>query len=116
MARSMRSVRRTTKMPPVGACNWSGLLYTAGDSLIWDSMDRRRFISGLAVAAVLAGFTSASAAADGRRVALVIGNGAYRSVPALPNPPGDAGDVAAALNRLGFAVTLITNASFDEMR
>ena len=93
-----------------------GLLYTAGDSLIWDSMDRRRFISGLAVAAALAGFTSASAAADGRRVALVIGNGAYRSVPALPNPPNDAGDVAAALKRLGFAVTLITNASFDEMR
>ena len=79
-------------------------------------MDRRGFISGLAVAAALAGFTSASAVADGRRVALVIGNGAYRSVPALPNPPNDAGDVAAALKRLGFAVTLITNASFDEMR
>jgi Caspase domain len=78
-------------------------------------MDRRGFISGLAVAAALAGFTSASAA-DGRRVALVIGNGAYRSVPALPNPPNDAGDVAAALKRLGFEVTLITNASFDEMR
>jgi Caspase domain len=78
-------------------------------------MDRRGFISGLAVAAVLAGFTSASAA-DGRRVALVIGNGAYRSVPALPNPPNDAGDVAAALKRLGFEVTLVTNASFDEMR
>jgi hypothetical protein len=79
-------------------------------------MDRRGFISGLAVAAALAGVTSASAVADGRRVALVIGNGAYRSVPVLPNPPNDAGDVAAALKRLGFAVTLITNASFDEMR
>jgi hypothetical protein len=70
----------------------------------------------MAAAAALAGFTSASAVADGRRVALVIGNGAYRSVPALPNPPNDAGDVAATLKRLGFAVTLITNASFDEMR
>ncbi|MGA2058606.1 MAG: caspase family protein [Bradyrhizobium sp.] len=79
-------------------------------------MNRRGFISGLAVAAALAGFTSASALADGRRVALVIGNGAYRSVPALPNPPNDAGDVVAALKRLGFEVTLITNASFDEMR
>jgi Caspase domain len=93
-----------------------GLRYTAGVSLIRDSMDRRGFISGLAVAAALAGFTSTSAVADGRRVALVIGNGAYRSVPALPNPPNDAGDVAAVLKRLGFAVTLITNASFDEMR
>ena len=54
--------------------------------------------------------------ADGRRVALVIGNGAYRSVPALPNPPNDAGDVVTALKRLGFEVTLIINASFDEMR
>ena len=79
-------------------------------------MDRRELISGLAVVAALAGLTSASAAAGGRRVALVIGNGAYRSVPVLPNPPGDAGDVAAALKRLGFAVTFITNASFDEMR
>ena len=92
------------------------MLYTAGVSLIRDSMDRREFISGLAVATALAGVTSASAVADGRRVALVIGNGAYRSVPALPNPPNDAGDVAAVLKRLGFAVTFITNASFDEMR
>ena len=79
-------------------------------------MDRRTFISRLAAATALAGFTSASSAADDRRVALVIGNGAYKSVPALPNPPNDAGDFAAALKRLGFAVTLITNGSFDEMR
>ncbi|WP_431016420.1 caspase family protein [Bradyrhizobium pachyrhizi] len=78
-------------------------------------MNRRAFVSGLAVAAALAGF-AAPAAADGKRVALVIGNGAYKSVPALSNLPNDAGDIAAALQRLGFAVTLITNACFDEMR
>jgi TPR repeat protein len=39
-----------------------------------------------------------------RRVALVIGNGAYRTATPLPNPPNDAADVAAALERLGFAV------------
>jgi len=77
-------------------------------------MNRRAFVSGLAVVAAFAG--SASAAAGGRRVALVIGNGAYRSVPALPNPPNDAADVAAALKRLGFAVTYIANGTFDEMR
>lgn len=77
-------------------------------------MNRRTFVSGLTVAAVFAGL--APAAADGRRVALVIGNGAYKSVPALSNPPNDAGDIAAALKRLGFAVTLITNGSFDDMR
>ena len=38
--------------------------------------------------------------------ALVIGNGAYRNVPALANPPNDAKDIAAALKSLGFKVTL----------
>jgi hypothetical protein len=79
-------------------------------------MNRRGFVSGLAAAATLAGLESAAVAADGRRIALVIGNGAYRSVPALPNPPNDAADVAAALKRLGFAVTYIANGTFDEMR
>jgi Caspase domain len=37
-----------------------------------------------------------------RRVALVIGNGAYKNAPALPNPRNDASDVAAALKRGGF--------------
>jgi TPR repeat protein len=40
------------------------------------------------------------------RFALVIGNGAYKSVPALANPPNDAEDVAATLKSLGFKVTL----------
>ena len=38
-----------------------------------------------------------------RRVALVIGNGAYQDGP-LANPPNDARDMAAALRRLGFDV------------
>ena len=37
--------------------------------------------------------------APGRRVALVIGNAAYRTVEALPNPIKDGRDVAAALRR-----------------
>ncbi|MGO9769242.1 MAG: caspase family protein [Roseiarcus sp.] len=40
------------------------------------------------------------------RVALVIGNGAYKAVPELANPPNDARDVAEALKSLGFTVTL----------
>src|SRR6202000_1064840 len=78
-------------------------------------MNRREFVSGVAAVAAFAGF-STDAMAEGKRVALVIGNGAYRNVPALLNPPNDAGDIATALKRLGFAVTLITNGSFDEMR
>jgi hypothetical protein len=37
-----------------------------------------------------------------RRVALVIGNGAYKNVPTLPNPAHDAKDVGDALKRIGF--------------
>jgi hypothetical protein len=50
------------------------------------------------------------------RVALVIGNSAYAHVPSLPNPAHDAGDVAGALERLGFAVKTVTDANFDRMR
>jgi hypothetical protein len=38
----------------------------------------------------------------GRRVALVVGNGAYREADRLPNPVNDAHGVAAALKGLGF--------------
>lgn len=79
-------------------------------------MNRREFVSGLTIATALAGTIQPGAAAEGKRVALVIGNGAYRKVPALLNPPNDASDIAAALERLGFSVSLITNASFDDMR
>ncbi|MEH2492179.1 caspase family protein [Bradyrhizobium sp. AZCC 2230] len=79
-------------------------------------MNRREFVLGLTAATALAGVASTAAAAEGRRVALVIGNGAYRNVPALLNPPNDASDIAAALKRLGFTVTVSTNAGFDDMR
>jgi|RhiMethySRZTD1v2_1073278.scaffolds.fasta_scaffold11063_11 uncharacterized caspase-like protein len=39
-----------------------------------------------------------------KRVALVIGNSAYRNTPRLENPGNDAIDVGAALTRLGFKV------------
>lgn len=39
-----------------------------------------------------------------RRVALVIGNGAYRHAPALANPRNDAEDMAAALREIGWEV------------
>ena len=79
-------------------------------------MNRRGFILGLGVLAALTGFAVPPALADGKRVALVIGNSTYRNVPTLPNPANDGADIAAALTRLGFAVTLVTNASFDQMR
>ncbi len=50
------------------------------------------------------------------RIALVIGNGAYRSVPELANPPNDANDIAVALKSLGFQVTLGINLDQEGMR
>jgi tetratricopeptide (TPR) repeat protein len=50
------------------------------------------------------------------RVALVIGNSAYRSVPVLPNPRHDAGAVAEALRQAGFqTVELATDLDRDGM-
>ena len=60
--------------------------------------------------------TIASVHAEGRRVALVIGNGAYRNVPALPNPPRDAADMADALERLGFSVTRVIDGDLARTR
>ena len=66
---------------------------------------RRRGLSLGLFAAALCLVAAATASAE-TRVALVIGEGFYRSVPELANPPNDARDVADALKALGFAVTL----------
>ena len=46
----------------------------------------------------------AQASASEQRVALVIGNGGYRSVPELRNSRNDADDISEQLKRLGFSV------------
>jgi uncharacterized caspase-like protein len=51
----------------------------------------------------------------GRRIALVIGNSGYKLVGELPNPRRDAALVAASLKADGFEVTLITDASRQQM-
>lgn len=50
-----------------------------------------------------------------KRVALVIGNSAYRVAP-LPNPVNDARDMAQALVKLGFDVIHKENATQNEMK
>jgi len=62
-----------------------------------------RWLGCVALGVVLWCVTPADALAD-KRVALVIGNGAYTKAPRLPNPPRDAHDVAAALKRIDFDV------------
>ena len=66
-------------------------------------------------AAVFLAAIAPAAAQD--RVALVVGNGAYTSAKALPNPANDASDMAATLRELGFTVVSGNNTSkveFDQ--
>jgi Caspase domain len=62
--------------------------------------------SVLAIFITVAVLSAPSAAFAERRVALVIGNGAYKHATHLPNPTNDARDVAAALGRIGFDTIL----------
>jgi hypothetical protein len=62
--------------------------------------------------------SASMAMAQGQRVALVMGNATYtaNSVPRLANPLNDAADVAGAMRRLGFAVTVLTDGPQGAMR
>lgn len=71
-----------------------------------------------ATSALPAPSASPAASAPQRRVALVIGNGAYSGMPRLKNPANDAADMATQLKALGFEVTLgvdVARSAFEEM-
>jgi hypothetical protein len=59
-------------------------------------------------------FSAQSALAD-KRVAFVVGNGAYKNVAQLPNPPVDSKAIAAVLRNVGFEVVEGTNLTRDKM-
>src|SRR6266446_5389704 len=59
-------------------------------------------------------FAATAAKAD-RRVAFVVGNGAYKNVAALPNPAIDAKAMASALRNVGFEVVEGSNLTRDKM-
>jgi hypothetical protein len=73
---------------------------------------RTAFVAVLATAAII----SIAGTAEARRVALVIGNGAYKNVAPLENPGNDANDVAVTFERLGFDVLRVKDGTFDGMR
>lgn len=58
---------------------------------------------------------SIGAAKADRRVAFVVGNGSYKNVAQLPNPPIDAKAMAATLRNVGFEVIEGSNLSRDQM-
>src|SRR3978361_1498736 len=72
----------------------------------------RYVIVFLAVVCIL--FSADAARAD-RRVAFVVGNGAYKNVQPLPNPPIDAKSMASTLRNVGFDVVEGTNLTRDKM-
>ncbi|NEW93377.1 caspase family protein [Rhodopseudomonas sp. BR0M22] len=77
---------------------------------------RRAMTRTAALAATMlfgAGIGGASAES---RVALVIGQAAYRAVPALPNPVNDAKAIGAMLGDAGFEVTEAADLSQNELR
>ena len=76
-------------------------------------MFRHALLSLIIPAAVLVGTHSASAES---RLALVIGQSAYRSVPALPNPANDAREVTKLLTDSGFEVSTAADLSQGQMR
>jgi lysozyme family protein len=75
-------------------------------------------VTGVIASVALTALSSHPTLADeGRRVALVIGNGQYAAVGALTNPVNDATGMGAALKRLGFSeVKIITEANYNDMR
>ena len=73
----------------------------------------RFLIAALSAAALLVS-ANADAFAD-KRVAFVVGNGAYKNVPALPNPAVDAKSMARVLRNVGFEVVEGANLTRDKM-
>jgi uncharacterized caspase-like protein len=80
------------------------------------NLGRRRALAALAAtfgAAALPSRPAHAQAKDGR-IALVIGNGAYKGAP-LKNPVNDANAVADRLRALGFTVMLRENTNFAQL-
>ena len=73
-----------------------------------------RYLTIILSAACLIVSASTDAFAD-KRVAFVVGNGAYKNVPALPNPAVDAKSMAKLLRNVGFDVVEGSNLSRDKM-
>src|SRR5471030_3513982 len=69
----------------------------------------------IVVLSVVGMLVSANAAKADRRVAFVVGNGAYKNVTQLPNPPIDAKAIASVLRNAGFDVVEGINLTRDKM-
>lgn len=64
---------------------------------------------------LISGFWGSAAEAE-RRLALIVGNGAYETIGSLRNPPADAQTMKAALQAAEFETTLLLDADQLEMK
>src|SRR3954454_11512153 len=80
----------------------------------WKMVYRHPGVAGR-FALILCALLMLATPAAARKLALVIGNDAYRNVPTLAKPVGDARAMRAALANLGFAVTETENATYQNM-
>ncbi len=78
------------------------------------ALRRRRLLGWAAALGAAHAAQAAGPAPAERRMALVVGNGAYKSAP-LKNPVGDAEALAAALAQLGYEVTLKKDTSLFDL-
>jgi tetratricopeptide (TPR) repeat protein len=70
----------------------------------------------VAAPVVVASVVRATSASQGRRIALVIGNSAYRSVVQLNNPRNDARAIGASLQNIGFDnVAIVIDATREKL-
>src|SRR5216683_6433245 len=96
--------------PPVQAGGLGGGFWSTSAMM-------KRHMPSLLMPLLIAAALSLSVHAHAQsRVALVIGNNAYKKVPNLANPAHDAQDVSESLKRLGFTVNTVTDADFDGFR
>ncbi|MFZ5738440.1 MAG: caspase family protein [Pseudomonadota bacterium] len=77
---------------------------------------RRAMLTTAALAATVLFGVGAAAVAAETRVALVIGQSAYRAVPPLPNPVNDAKAIGTLLGDAGFEVIEATDLGQNELR
>src|SRR6202011_2675431 len=80
------------------------------------ALKRERIMRLLIIALSVIGILASSNVANAeRRVAFVVGNGAYKNVAPLPNPSIDARSMATVLRKVGFDVVEGTNLTRDQM-
>jgi caspase domain-containing protein len=71
---------------------------------------------GIGIVLAFGWWVSLTTALAESRHALVIGNSAYQTVPALPNPANDARAITEFLKSAGFEVTSVNNLTLSDMR